>query len=171
MTDAKEPSRMEQKLAETDRIGIIGLRNDLLSGGAFPPTVEHVIELLTSRTLTIYFFAEQCRKKEAEVATLTRERDEAREERDVAYDARRNADIYARRYEEQAMSAEAERDTLRTQLAAARELMAEAATDIGYLVNAEYHGPDDVHPAMRAKYTRDMEIVSRLTAAVTPEDE
>jgi hypothetical protein len=82
MTDAKEPSRMEQKLAETDRIGIIGLRNDLLAGGAFPPMVEHVIELLTSRTLTIYFFAEQCRKKETEVATLTRERDEARKERD-----------------------------------------------------------------------------------------
>ena len=77
MTDAKEPSRMEQKLAETDRIGIIGLRNDLLAGGAFPPTVEHVIDLLTSRTLTIYFYADQCRKKEAEVATLTRERDEA----------------------------------------------------------------------------------------------
>jgi hypothetical protein len=47
--------------------------------------------------------------------------------------------------------------------------MAEAAQDIKYMVNAEYHGPDDVHPAMRAKYTRDMEIVSRLTAALTQE--
>jgi hypothetical protein len=63
-----------------------------------------------------------------------------------------------------------ERDALKTQLAAARELMAEAATDIKYMVNAEYHGPDDVHPAMRAKYTRDMEIVSRLTAALTQRD-
>ena len=62
-----------------------------------------------------------------------------------------------------------ERDALKTQLAAARELMEEAAVDIGYMVNAEYHGPDDVHPAMRAKYTRDMEIVSRLTAALTQE--
>jgi hypothetical protein len=83
-TDAKEPSRMEQRLAETDRLGIIALRNDLLAGGAFPRTAEHVIELLTSRTLTIYFYADQCRKKEAEVATLTRERDEARKERDAA---------------------------------------------------------------------------------------
>lgn len=69
--DAGVLSRMEQKLAETDRIGIISLRKNLLEGGANPRTVEHVIELLTSRTLTIYHFAEQCRKKEAEVATLT----------------------------------------------------------------------------------------------------
>ena len=62
---------MEQKLAETDRIGIISLRNNLLEGGANPRTVGHVIELLTSRTLTIYFYAEQCRKKEAEVKNLT----------------------------------------------------------------------------------------------------
>ena len=68
------------------------------------------------------------------------------------------------------IKAREQRDALRTQLAAARELMAEAATDIEYMVNAEYHGPDDVHPAMRAKYTRDMEIVSRLTAALTQGD-
>jgi hypothetical protein len=70
---------MEQKLAETDHIGIIGLRNNLIEGGADPRTVEHVIVLLTSRTLTIYFFADQCRKKESDITTLTRERDEARE--------------------------------------------------------------------------------------------
>ncbi len=51
------------------------------------------------------------------------------------------------------------------QLAAARALMTEAAEDIEYMVNAEYHGPDDVHPAMRAKYKRDIEIVERLRDA------
>jgi hypothetical protein len=63
-----------------------------------------------------------------------------------------------------------ERDALKTQLAAARKLMAEAAEDIEYMVNAEYHGPNDVHPAMRAKYTRDMEIVTRIYAALTQGD-
>jgi uncharacterized protein with PhoU and TrkA domain len=63
-----------------------------------------------------------------------------------------------------------QRDALKTQLASARELMEEAANDIWYMVNAEYHGPDDVHPAMRAKYARDIEIVTRLTAALTQED-
>jgi hypothetical protein len=90
------------------------------------------------------------------IDTLTRERDEAREERDyyMMVGFWRLDRIYA----------------VEAQLAAARELMAEAAEDIGYMVNAEYHGPDDVHPAMRAKYTRDMEIVSRLTAALTQGD-
>lgn len=38
----------------------------------------------------------------------------AERERDVAYDARRNADVYARRHEEQAQSAMRERDEART---------------------------------------------------------
>jgi hypothetical protein len=168
MTDAKEPSRMEQKLAETDRIGIIGLRNDLLAGGAFPPTVEHVIELLTSRTLMIYFFAEQCWKEETEVATLTRKLRALTMHMNQVHGTLGGTDTVLTL--EAAQRVVFERDALRTQLAAARELMAEAATDIEYMVNAEYHGPDDVHPAMRAKYTRDMEIVSRLTAALTQED-
>jgi hypothetical protein len=92
----------------------------------------------------------------AAFATLTRERDEA-------VKRRREIDDEAFDYAEQI-------ETLKTQLAAARELMAEAATDIGYMVNAEYHGPNDVHPAMRAKYTRDMEIVTRIDAALTQED-
>jgi 8-oxo-dGTP pyrophosphatase MutT (NUDIX family) len=86
-----------------------------------------------------------------------------REQRDAAVKRRREIDDEAFDYAEQI-------ETLKTQLAAARELMEEAAVDIGYMVNAEYHGPDDVHPAMRAKYARDMEIVSRLTASLTPED-
>jgi uncharacterized protein involved in exopolysaccharide biosynthesis len=86
-----------------------------------------------------------------------------RQQRDEAVKRRREIDDEAFDYAEQI-------ETLRTQLAAARELMAEAAMDIRYMVNAEYHGPDDVHPAMRAKYTRDMEIVSRLTAALTQGD-
>jgi hypothetical protein len=86
-----------------------------------------------------------------------------RKERDEAVQRRREIDDEAFDYAEQI-------ETLRTQLAAARDLMEEAANDIWYMVNAEYHGPDDVHPAMRAKYTRDMEIVTRLTAALTPGD-
>jgi uncharacterized protein with PhoU and TrkA domain len=91
-----------------------------------------------------------------EVRALREERDAAGKERDhyMIVGLQRLDRIYA----------------VEAQLAAARELMAEAAEDIGYMVNAEYHGPDDVHPAMRAKYTRDMEIVSRLTAALTQED-
>lgn len=86
-----------------------------------------------------------------------------REERDAAVQRRREIDNEAFDYAEQI-------ETLKTQLAAARELMAEAAMDIKYMVNAEYHGPDDVHPAMRAKYLRDIEIVSRLTAAAAQGD-
>ena len=88
--------------------------------------------------------------------TLTRERDEARTVCDETINLLHDADREA--------------DTLRTQLAAARELMEEAAQDIEYMVNAEYHGPNDVHPAMRAKYARDIDIVTRLTAALTQED-
>ena len=88
-----------------------------------------------------------------QIDTLTRERD-------AAVKRRREIDDEAFDYAEQI-------ETLKTQLAAARELMTDAAIDIEYRVNAEYHGPDDVHPAMRAKYTRDMEIVSRLTAALS----
>ena len=92
----------------------------------------------------------------AAFATLTRERDEARKERDhyMIVGLQRLDRIYA----------------VEAQLAAARKLMAEAAEDIEYRVNAEYHGPNDVHPAMRAKYTRDMEIVTRIDAALTQED-
>jgi hypothetical protein len=88
--------------------------------------------------------------------TLTRERDAARKERDhyMIVGLQRLDRIYA----------------VEAQLAAARKLMAEAAEDIEYMVNAEYHGPNDVHPAMRAKYTRDMEIVTRIDAALTQED-
>ena len=56
-------------------------------------------------------------------------------------------------------------DAVTAQLAAAKALMTEAADDIEYMVNAEYHGPDDVHPAMRAKYKRDIEIVGHLRDA------
>jgi len=83
-------------------------------------------------------------------------------ERDEAVKRRREIDDEAFDYAEQI-------ETLKTQLAAARELMEEAANDIWYMVNAEYHGPDDVHPAMRAKYARDIEIVTRLTAALAQE--
>ena len=91
-----------------------------------------------------------------QIDTLTRERDEARKERDhyMIVGLQRLDRIYA----------------VEAQLAAARKLMAEAAEDIEYMVNAEYHGPNDVHPAMRAKYTRDMEIVTRIDAALTQED-
>jgi 8-oxo-dGTP pyrophosphatase MutT (NUDIX family) len=90
-----------------------------------------------------------------EIRALRQQRDEARKERDhyMIVGFWRLDRIYA----------------LETQLAAARELMEEAAVDIGYMVNAEYHGPDDVHPAMRAKYARDIEIVTRLTAALAQE--
>lgn len=58
-----------------------------------------------------------------------------------------------------------ERDALRTQLAAARELLIEAAIDIEAGVNATYHGPSNVHPALYHKYARDLEITARLMIA------
>lgn len=59
--------------------------------------------------------AEQRATYEADVAAQAVAAKEAAErERDVAYDARRNADVYARRYEEQAESAMRERDEART---------------------------------------------------------
>jgi uncharacterized protein with PhoU and TrkA domain len=130
MTDATEPLVIEY------------LRQEARDGSEFLYDVYGGVVCATSMVLDGF-------------ATLTRERDEARKERDhyMIVGLQRLDRIYA----------------VETQLASARELMAEAATDIGYMVNAEYHGPDDVHPAMRAKYTRDMEIVSRLTAALTQE--
>lgn len=55
-----------------------------------------------------------------------------------------------------------------TQLAAARVVMREAAMDLESFVNDQYNGPDGVHPAMRRKYDRDMEIVGALRAIVLP---
>ena len=115
-----EATRMEQKLAESDRLGIIGLRNDLLSGGAFPPTVEHVIELLTSRTLTIYFFADECRKRET-AATVATQRAEAAEAQRHVWEQLARMGVRERRalrveceaLRQRAEAAEAERDALR----------------------------------------------------------
>jgi predicted nucleic acid-binding Zn-ribbon protein len=156
MMDAKEPLVIEY------------LRQEARDGSEFLYDVYGGVVCATSMVLDGF-------------ATLTRERDVLRErldnhneawvalndayatltrERDAAVKRRREIDDEAFDYAEQI-------ETLKTQLAAARELMAEAAVDIKYMVNAEYHGPDDVHPAMRAKYTRDMEIVSRLTAALS----
>jgi septal ring factor EnvC (AmiA/AmiB activator) len=117
-----------------------------------PAAMSHVLV-----TLPLALAMQECIRSMADrLTTLTRERDEA-------VKRRREIDDEAFDYAEQI-------ETLRTQVAAARKLMAEAAEDIEYMVNAEYHGPNDVHPAMRAKYTRDMEIVTRIDAALTQED-
>jgi hypothetical protein len=42
------------------------------------------------------------------------------------------------------------------------EVIRDAAYDIECRVNEQYHGPDDVHPAMRRKYDRDIAIVGQL---------
>jgi uncharacterized protein with PhoU and TrkA domain len=123
--------------------------------GAYCHPFTNPISLVEGGVMVEIRLALEVIRLRAEIATLTRERDEA-------VKRRREIDDEAFDYAEQI-------ETLKNQLAAARELMAEAAMDIKYMVNAEYHGPDDVHPAMHAKYTRDMEIVSRLTAALTQE--
>lgn len=59
------------------------------------------------------------------------------------------------------------RETLLTPAHAA--VIRDAACDIEHRVNEQYHGPDDVHPAMLRKYQRDMEIVQQLRA-IAPEN-
>ena len=59
------------------------------------------------------------------------------------------------------------KETLLTPAHAA--VIRDAACDIEHRVNEQYHGPDDVHPAMLRKYQRDMEIVQQLRA-IAPEN-
>jgi hypothetical protein len=66
-----------------------------------------------------------------------------RAERDAAYDARRNADIYAQRYEEQAMSAEAEHEQ--------RQLHDDGNARIGVRMSAYFRLDED--RAMAAEQT------------------
>ena len=57
-------------------------------------------------------------------------------------------------------SAFADCERLSVQLAEAREVVEELANDLEPEINERYMAPD-VHPAMRPKYERDMEIVTR----------
>ena len=74
---------------------------------------------------------------------------EVKRERNVAYDARRNADIYARRYEEQAESAAQERDAARAQLTDANQEITELRTVIQELVGVMESAPEDFVPQYR----------------------
>ena len=83
---------MLDKLDETDRMGVVALCNDLTDAGCLPSQVDHVRELVIARTLSCYFFAGECRKKEATIDDLRAELAAAREalsnanERALAYD-------------------------------------------------------------------------------------
>jgi hypothetical protein len=57
-------------------------------------------------------------------------------------------------------------DALTERLATITACAVDVMLDLEARVQAEYNGPDDVHPAMAARYRRDMQPVRDLRAAL-----
>ena len=99
------------KLADTDRMGVIALYNQLRECCWDQPTIDHVMELLVSRTNTIGFFAEQCRTKETEIAALAT--------RCAAAEAERNAwELSSTNWQADCRQAQSDLTAARAQVAA-----------------------------------------------------